>query len=430
MIQWHHCRQAWLNREITGEVAVSKRIIAGQLLKEVGSGVCGLVPGAVVVQDEVITDVIEGEIPLSADAGGKQALVCPGFLDAHLHLPQFDIIGAHGLGLMNWLSRVTFPAEERWSDPSFADGMTRQATQQLLASGTTAFAGYATVHHDATRAAIKCIESSGMKAAVGQVLMNRNAIPALCRSTSQLLQEAASLADAYPHKGRVEFAVTPRFAVACTEDLLLGAGALAAEKKTLIQTHLAETIPECQQVSELFGNASYVDVYQRTNLLGSKSIMGHGVHLTADEMKALEETGTVVAHCPVANSFLRAGMMSRSRLQSSGVRVALGSDIGAGYERSMVRVARAMVETASALGADFPSAAEAWHLITAGNADAIGWSEVGRLRAGASADLLVVQPDIPWLASSVDPLGMLMFGWDDRWISQTMVRGKVCFRRG
>lgn len=408
---------------------MTKLMIAGQLLKEVSAGICGLTPGFVIVQGEEITDVVEGEIPPYADAGDKHTLICPGFIDAHLHLPQFDIIGAHGLGLMNWLSRVTFPAEVRWADSSVAAHMTRLAMQKLLASGTTAFASYATVHHDATRAAMQYIESLEMKAAIGQVLMNRNATPELCRPTAQLLQEAAELADAFPANGRVEFAVTPRFAISCTEELLVGAGLLAAEKGTLIQTHLAETISECQLVSDLFGGASYVDVYQRANLVTGKSVMGHGIHLSDTEVTALKDTGAVVAHCPVANSFLGAGSMNRKRLGDGGVRVALGSDVGAGYEISMVRVARSMIETAAALGADFPSAAEAWHLITAGNSDALGWSEVGRLRVGASADLLVIQPDTPWLTNDLDPLGMLMFGWDDRWIKQTMVQGKFRFRR-
>ena len=95
---------------------MTKLMIAGQLLKEVSAGICGLTPGFVIVQGEEITDVVEGEIPPYADAGDKHTLICPGFIDAHLHLPQFDIIGAHGLGLMNWLSRVTFPAEVRWAD--------------------------------------------------------------------------------------------------------------------------------------------------------------------------------------------------------------------------------------------------------------------------------------------------------------------------
>ena len=106
---------------------MSKLIIAGQLLREVGAGICGWVPGFVVVQDEEITDVVEGEVPQTADAGGKQALICPGFIDTHLHLPQFEIIGAHGLGLIDWLSRVTFGCPECPSGFTGPTGPTRPA---------------------------------------------------------------------------------------------------------------------------------------------------------------------------------------------------------------------------------------------------------------------------------------------------------------
>ena len=119
--------------------------------------------------------------------------------------------------------------------------------------------------------------------------------------------------------------------------------------------------------------------------------------------------------------------MQRERLLQDSVSLALGSDIGAGYERSMVRVGRAMIEAASLLGKSFPSAATAWHTITAGNADALGWSDVGRLRVGGTADVVVVGPDLPWLDQCVDPLSMLMFAWDDRWIRHVLLRGQVVF---
>ena len=117
--------------------------------------------------------------------------------------------------------------------------------------------------------------------------------------------------------------------------------------------------------------------------------------------------------------------MNRSTLVGDGVTIAVGSDIGAGYERSMVRVARAMIESAASSGDDHPDAATAWYSITAGNADALGWKDEGRLTPGASADLVVIQPNIPWRDSAADPLANLMFSWDDRWIKATMVRGNL-----
>lgn len=119
--------------------------------------------------------------------------------------------------------------------------------------------------------------------------------------------------------------------------------------------------------------------------------------------------------------------MSRRSLLDAGVKISLGSDIGAGYERSMVRVARAMILAAASLGDQPPAAAAAWHAITAGNADRLGWADAGRLQAGAVADLVIIQPDIPWLDPPVDPLARLMFAWDDRWIVQTLLQGRVVF---
>jgi guanine deaminase len=308
--------------------------------------------------------------------------------------------------------------------------MTRRVISQLLSTGTTAICAYATVHHDSARAALQLARDAGMRGVLGQALMNRHAPPELCRHADQLLDEAARLGELFPAGRRLAAAVTPRFAISCSEDLLAGAGKLAREQGSMIQSHLAETVDECEGVKQLFGTASYVDVYAQAGLVCERSVYGHGIHLAADERKMLHAAGAIIAHCPTANSFLRSGTMDRNLLLRDSVKLAIGSDIGAGYERSMVRVARAMIEAAASLGDGYPDAATAWHSITAGNADALGWKDAGRLKAGVPADLLVIEPTIPWLEATSDPLSILMFAWDDRWLKQTMLRGKCVFRTG
>ena len=93
----------------------------------------------------------------------------------------------------------------------------------------------------------------------------------------------------------------------------------------------------------------------------------------------------------------------------------------------MVRVARAMIEAAVLIDKEIPDAASAWHAITAGNADALNWNDAGRLVAGAPADLVVIEPDIAWLESPTDSLSNLMFAWDDRWIKQTWLQGRLAY---
>ena len=382
-----------------------------------------------------IVEVHESRMPASFDLGGDGCVISPGFIDTHMHLPQFDIIGAHGMSLLDWLHQVTFPAEARWADADYAAAMTGRVLDQLMSVGTTGFAAYATVHHNATRHALEACTRRGLRAVVGQVLIDQEAPGSMLRDAEACIAETEALLNDWPSDpsqraegNRASTAVTPRFAITCSADLLKAAGELARKHDAYVQTHLAEMKPELEAVARLHGGPDYTSVYQRAGLLSPRTILGHCIYLSDAERAMLAETGCVAAHCPTANSFLRSGTMDRKQLLDAGVVVSLGSDIGGGYERSMVRVARAMMEATFYAEGPSPRAAEAWWQITAGNADAMGWPDTGRIQPNAEADLLVLRPDIPWQTAS-DPLGMLLFAHDDRWLKTTIVNGDVVYSR-
>lgn len=409
--------------------------IAGHLMLPADDRTVRMSPGYVETEQSRIVRVVEGDIPGDCDLGGEDHLICPGFIDAHVHLPQFDIVGAHGLTLLDWLNQVTFPAELAWADPDHAQKQAKSAIRRMLAGGTTGFAAYATVHADGTRAALDTAERLGARAWIGQVLMDRNAPEDLCRPTTQLLEETGELLDRYPTGGRVAAAVTPRFAPTCSAELLAGAGELAARHGGLVQTHLAETQAECALVHDLFGQEHYLDVYHGAGLLSGRSVFGHGIYIDVADRIALAQAGAVVAHCPTANRFLMSGRLDWADWSAGrGGTLALGSDLGAGYEVAMPRVARAMLENASELrinapdrAADtLPGAAHAWWQITAGNAAALHWPDAGTIAPGMTADLLVLRPTIAWAPNTVhDPLAALLWAWDDRWLERVVLAGDL-----
>ncbi len=412
-------------------------ILTGQLLLPHPSLGSTIAPGQVRIENDRIAQVVLGEgRPIgSPDIGNERTLISPGFIDTHLHLPQFDCIGIDGLTLLDWLDRAVFPTEAKWVDADHAGQVTTRVGKRLLAAGTTGIAAYATVHHEGAKRAVRALHDWGGRAIVGQVLMDQQAPADLIRPTRQLLHEAAAMQG--EAVGRVEVAVTPRFAVSCSPELLAGCGTLAAHVKWPIQTHLSETIPECDLVRRLHGCDSYAEVYRRAGLLGPRTILGHGIWLSEAERAMIAKAGSVVAHCPTANLFLQAGSMDRCGHLESLVRVGLGSDVAGGPDPCMVRVARAMIETAKARRlidgeTHVPPPGEAWAQITRRNAEVLGWSDSGSLAPGYCADLVVIDPTRgpaaqPEWRQALDPLSLLLYAFDERWISHTIVQGRIAY---
>ncbi|MBX3403411.1 MAG: amidohydrolase family protein [Phycisphaeraceae bacterium] len=382
-----------------------------------------LVRGAVMLERGRIARVeVDERTPID-----PRRIICPGFIDAHLHIPQFDAIGHDGLTLLDWLNDVIFPAERRWEDAAFARAMAARVAKRLLSHGTTGICAYGTVHHEGTRAAMESLAAAGLRGSVGQVLMDQSAPDYLLRPAAQLIDEAARM----ERVGRIEPIVSPRFAVSCSMALMRGAAKLAREKDWPIQTHLAEMLPECELVERLHG-MPYVDVYKQAGLLGRRTVLAHGIWLSEVDRRELEGWRCVIAHCPTANRFLSSGDFAGQKFRP----LALGSDVAGGPDVSMVRVARAAREVwlaslqsqaAPMFGPDYW-----WWQITAGNADALGWSDAGRIAVGAAADLVVVEPDVELRSAGSDAaaLGQLMYGWDERWIAATVCEGRVAWTRG
>lgn len=407
------------------------RTLVGQLLLPAEDGVCETRLGRVHLQDDTIAEVEFLPESESIDEGARSILICPGFVDAHLHLPQFDSIGAAGMPLLPWLNEVIFPAEIRWNDEAFAQGMIDRVLRQCLSVGTTAVCAYSTVSYEATLSALKAFGAVGFRGVIGQALMDCGAPEPLLRPTAQLIDQLGETLRQFPPSDRLATAVTPRYVLACTPNLLSSAADLARDRNALMQTHLAENVDECAAVEQQYGN--YVDAYDRHGLLSERSIFAHGIHLSEEDREKLASKRSMIAHCPTANQFLSSGTMNRERHVRANVPLVLGSDIGAGYERSMVRVGRGMIEAAMRVAeeqssslAAVPSAPEAWFQITTGNANTLGWQDVGRIQVGASADLVVIRPDVPWQSTRC-PLSTLMWSWDDRWVAETILQGNTVF---
>lgn len=363
-------------------------------------------------------------------------IVMPGFIDAHIHFPQYRMLAAPGKDLLDWLTRFTFPEESRYADGEYARAAAQLFLQRLFQHGTTSALAFCSVHKACADALFAAAQDAGMALVTGKTMMDRNAIPAVEDTPETGARETVELYEAWHGKGRLRYAVTPRFAITSSEAQLKVSGELLASLPgALMQTHLSESPGEIAFVKELFPKArDYTDVYDHFGLLGERSLFAHGIHLSARECARLSESGSTVVHCPTSNTFLGSGLMSMPWLREKGRPVHLGvaTDVGGGTSYSMLATLGETYKVQMLAGYK-PTAHELFHMATRGNAGRLRIEhETGALEHGKFADIVVLDPEAtPVLASRhelsaslEDVLFSLMILGDDRAVTATYVKGR------
>ena len=373
------------------------------------------------------------------DHGAK--LVLPGFIDAHIHFPQYRILAAPGKDLLDWLTRFTFPEEALYSDGAYAAAAAEIFLDWLFAHGTTAALAFCSVHKPCADALFAAAEKSGLALVTGKTMMDRNAMPSVHDTPEQGARDTEALYKSWHGKGRLRHAVTPRFAITSSaEQLRLSGELLASLPGSLMQTHISESPGEIARVKELFPKAKdYTDVYDHFGLLGESSLFAHGIHLSEREAQRLSESGSTVIHCPTSNNFLGSGLMSMPHLRkpSRPVHLGLGTDVGGGTSYSMLATMGEAYKV-QMLNGYKPTATQLFALSTIGNAERLHIAaETGSVDVGKFADLVVLDPEAtPVLKSRhevsqslEDILFALMILGDDRAVSATYVAGRKMHSR-
>ncbi|GEM89723.1 guanine deaminase [Oceanithermus desulfurans] len=379
------------------------------------------------------------EAPLRRLEGG---LLLPGFVDAHVHFPQTGVIGALGLDLLDWLERVTLPAEARFADEAYARREAQTFLRALVRSGTTRALVFGSHFAPAQAALFEEAAALGFPLTSGLATGDRNLRPELHTTPERAYAENRALIERYHGQGGLRYAVTPRFALAASEALLEVSGALLREHPDLhLQTHLNENPREIEAVARLFPAAhDYLDVYDRFGLLGPRAVFAHDVHPNPRELERLAASAAWVAHCPSSNAFLGSGLFPMRAHLEAGVRFALGSDVGAGTRFSLLGEAMDAYKTQRlrADGVNLPAAALLW-LATRAGAAALGQpGEAGGLEPDRSADLVWLRPPPgstleAVLAQADGPdraLGAAFALAREDAVAAVWIRGRLVYQRG
>ncbi len=415
-----------------------KQALKGNIIHTPQFGSLSIAPNSYLVFEEGVILGVYGELPEEDkdatvnDYGDK--LIIPGFVDLHLHAPQF---ANRGLGLdkelLPWLETYAFPEEAKFSDIQFAKKAYRKFVRAMWTHGTTRSVVFATIHREAAELLMDIMAQAGLGGYVGKVNMDRNSPKDYIESTQESLDETERFI--CETKGRyplVKPIITPRFVPSCTSELMEGLGALSAKYDVPVQSHLSENTGENEMVKALHPDIpDYAGVYNAYGLFGQqKTVMAHCVHVTADEIALMAKNHVYAAHSPYSNNNLGSGMSPVRQMLEAGVPVGLASDVSGGHEIAMQRVITAAAQVSklkwfeSGKRHNPLSTPELFYMATKGGGAFFG--KVGSFEAGYEMDALVI--DDSSLAdvnerSLEERLQRYLYCGDDRNIRERYVRG-------
>lgn len=440
------------------------RVLCGDFCHAPVQGEVEFLTGALIALDAAgaITEVIKASDPAyaarkaAAEAQGLliklDGLILPGFVDLHVHAPQFPQLGrALDVPLEVWLQTHTFPLEARYADLDFARRSYEGLVGALLSGGTTTAMYFASIHAPATKLLADICLAQGQRALIGKVAMdNPDECPDFYRdaSVSEAVENTRAVnayIHALPSDGRVLPVITPRFAPSCTDALLQELGDLARSSGAHVQTHCAESDWQQGYAWARFGisDASALD---RFGLIGRRSILAHANFLSDADMDLIAGRGAGIAHCPYSNMFFSDAVFPLRRALAKGLRVGLGTDVSGGPSASMLHTIRMTVAASRMLESGVRPDLKredratpdsrvdiglAFHLATAGAGDALDLP-IGKFAPGYRFDAMRIDPAAEHgavhlidIADERDRLDMILFNAAHANIAQVWVDGRT-----
>ncbi|KTD59243.1 guanine deaminase [Legionella shakespearei] len=327
------------------------------------------------------------------DYQGK--LITPGFIDTHQHATQSAIVAAYGEKLLHWLEDYVFPGESVYVDDETATKDLNFFLDQLVRNGTTTAVSYGPLFYSASDIFFEELKRRNMRFITGNVLMDINSPDNLKLSVEQNYDNCKQLIEKWHNTRRLSYCISPRFALACSEQMLELCGTLKKENPDCyIQTHLDENINEVAEVKKLYPwSKHYMDVYDRFGLVTDRSVFGHCIHTTDEELKLFKKSGAIMSWCPLSNNFLGSGLFDFGRTRKYTDKITLGTDWGAGNCLSMFAVLDDAYKVSMLNSVKLPSMTR-WYMATYGAAKALQLDDkIGTFKPGMEADFIVIDAD-------------------------------------
>jgi len=402
--------------------------------------------GAAFIRDNVIEQVgPSADLPQHADEiiDASNHVVMPGLINTHHHMYQSltrVIPAAQNGELFNWLTNL-YPI---WANltPEMVHVSTLTAMSELILSGCTTSSDHLYVYPNGCRLddSIEAAGKIGMRfhAARGSMSVgqSKGGLPPdrVVEEEGAILKDTQRLIETYHDAGRhamQRVVVAPCSPFSVSRDLMKESAAMARAFGVSLHTHLAENANDIAYSREKF-NMTPAEYAEDCGWVGHDVWHAHCVQLDDDGIYMFARTGTGIAHCPCSNMRLASGIAPIRKMLDAGVPVGLGVDGSASNDAGhmMGEVRQAMLLQRVGFGPDAMTARQALEVATLGGAKVLNRDDIGALKPGMSADIVMFKLDgIGFAGALHDAVAALVFCTPPN-VSCSIINGKVVVRDG
>lgn len=391
--------------------------------------------GDLLIEGEIIAAMGENLSPSTPHCevvDVSDQFVIPGLIQTHTHLCQALFRGyADDMSLLSWLEERIWPMEKAHTESSI-QASARIALLEMQLMGTTSILDMGTVHH--TQSLLEEVEKSGMRYWGGKCLMDlkETSGPLYEERKSALAETRELVAEWNGRSPLMNYAVCPRFAVSCTDEMLKASYEIAVADDLLYHTHASENVDEVQMIKDRSGHDN-VAFFDQLGLLSSRTVIVHGVHLKEKEVARMVETKTPLVHCPSANLKLASGLAPITQYRRAGLTIGVGAD-GAPCNNTMdpfVEMRLAALLQKPQFGPEAWTAKEAFAMATIEGAKLLGVEDqIGSLEVGKLADVVTVSRSHPSVGTVENPYSALVYSCSGRDVENVFINGRGIVREG
>ena len=371
-----------------------------------------------------------------------EAALLPGLVNVHTHLELTMFRGAlEDLAFRDWILRLVGAKRAVLEDEDYL-AAARWAGIEAARAGITTLAAT-----ESSGVGVGAVAEAGLRGIVyleafgPDPLQCADSVRDLAARVEAMRRDATDL---------VRVGISPHAPYTVSDRLFEATARLATAEGLPLAVHIAESSVERDLVTRGAGDfapglrargiatpargTSPIEMLDRLGVLAARPLLIHCVHVDADDVRRIADSGSAVAHCPIANAKLGHGLAPVLRLREAGVPVGLGTDSVASNNRidllDEARMAALLQRAAHASPSALP-APELLRLCTVDGARALGLDAmVGTLEPGKDADLCAVSLAGSHVQPVHDPVTALFHSARGSDVVLTVVRGRVVYRAG